>query len=248
MVKLSVNIDGFAVLRKISGTPDLIEVAQLLVKNGVKAVSTRWHNEGWHLEAKELAEIKRHAKVSLWAHAPVSAAGAVAAKAVFGAVCLEDEKAGQKSGSLDLSRAEVERDLVGAIGLLKKKEIGVFLLLDSQAQAIRKAKKMGVQGVVLSGRRYCECARSRRQEVLEDLHVAGRLAQELGLELQVGQDLESRHAKALADISGLSFLNLGSSVAGHSAFKGLTDVFEEIQESIHGNDPMVAFAALKALG
>lgn len=247
MIRLGFNIDGFAAMKKACGAPNLVETAQALIKGGVKALFSHAHEGCRYLDDGEIAELKRQVKTPLWLEMPPAAVVKGLKAAAFG-VCLVQENS-QDIDALDLSKTGVQEEVSKAISILKKKGVKASVLLDCQAGQIRVGKKLGADAVVLSVKSYVNAStRGRREGALEDLNVAARLVRELELELHLGQNIELRQAKALAEISEASLLNLGGSAAAPGILESLPEALSEFRDSLHGEESAEIFGSLKALG
>jgi pyridoxine 5-phosphate synthase len=97
------------------------------------------------------------------------------------------------------------------------------LFIDATPQQLQAAKRTGAQFIELHTGRYCDVfeANDNPAAVLEDLHAAALLAQELGLGLNAGHGLHYGNVRPILDLPGLIELNIGHSLIAEAIFVGL---------------------------
>ncbi|MBI4668628.1 MAG: pyridoxine 5'-phosphate synthase [Elusimicrobia bacterium] len=239
MVKLGVNIDYFAVLRQTRQipVPDLIEIVKILGAGGAGAIAVHMRQDRRFIQDDDLTDLKRHIKSPLHVYVSGSWPQGVAAvsKAAPHSACLISENARDcgRRFSLDMQSPAVQKEAGKAIAFMKKRGVKTFVFLGPQAPAIRLAKKLGADGIELNAWDWSQSpGRSRRQSLLEDLHIAGRLVHELGLELNISHGIEYDNIADMAGMTELSFIYVGFPVAVRSVFTGLPTALAEIFEAI----------------
>ena len=80
-------------------------------------------------------------------------------------------------------------------------------------------------------RDYSEATTAKQtQKLLQDLALSTLLAKELGLEVHAGHGLDYHNVLAVADIGGMSCMNIGFSIVTRSVFAGLPAAVSEMKE------------------
>ena len=126
---------------------------------------------------------------------------------------------------------QVEARLLEMIERLHKKGILVSLFVSPYASSIRTAAKLGADIVELCTRDYSEATTAKQtQKLLQDLALSTLLAKELGLEVHAGHGLDYHNVLAVADIGGMSCMNIGFSIVTRSVFAGLPAAVSEMKE------------------
>lgn len=236
MPKIAFNITTLALLRGIIGDHlSLSEMAHLAQKSGAKAIVLKLMKG---LPVQEIGrEVKRlPLQVEAAPDTPIEKSlGPLSPKLLCFVPGKKEETA--PCGGLDLEC--VAKRIALHLKPLNKKGMKVALSLDPSAQAIREAKRLGVDAIELSAKAYSWAStRSARERAKEDLYVAGHLVRELGLELHLGGGLTYEGVAALAQIPELEFLNMGRAIAARSFLVGLPQAFEELKEAI-GEDSLL---------
>lgn len=228
MANLALNINSLVKLCESFGSikPDIVALLGLAQKRGVKALAARF-------DSPRVLEVRKSVKLPFHLEANVNDSLETAmSKLNPSLVCfVADKDTATAGGGLDLTKTR--KRLEPKMKFLKRRGVKVILSLDPEARLIRQAREMGTNGVEL-----CTLAlslasfRARRQEKVEDLHVAGLLVRELNLQLHAGRGINYENAASVADIPEMSFLNVGISVILRSLTVGLPEAVEEMAEII----------------
>ena len=146
-------------------------------------------------------------------------------------VCLVPEEPGEvtTTGGLKFT-PRVQKRLAQLIARLHKKHILVSLFVSPAAADIRTAAKLGADIVELCTRDYSEASSGKQaQKQLQDLALATLLANELGLEVHAGHGLNYHNVLAVADLGGITCMNIGFSVVARSLFTGWPTAVSEMK-------------------
>ena len=133
-------------------------------------------------------------------------------------------------GGLRFSAA-VKKRLAQMIEKLHNKHILVSLFISPDPADIRTAAKLGADMVELCTRDYSEAASAAAaRKRLQDLALSTLLANELGLEVHAGHGLDYHNVLAVADIGGITSMNIGFSIITRAIFAGLPTAVNEMKE------------------
>jgi pyridoxine 5-phosphate synthase len=111
--------------------------------------------------------------------------------------------------------------------------IEVSLFIDPDPRQIEASKKLGAQAVELHTGRYADAKTGPEQDgEHSQLVEAGRSAIERGLLLHMGHGLTYRNVTRVAQIPGVSELNIGHSIIARAVLVGLERAVREMKELI----------------
>ena len=114
---------------------------------------------------------------------------------------------------------------------LQKKGILVSLFIDPSADSVRAAAKCGADIVELCTRDYSEATtKKQRAKLLGDLALASLLAKELGMEVHAGHGLDYENVLPVADLCGISCMNIGFSIVSRAVLAGLPNAVCAMKE------------------
>ena len=233
-LKLGVNIDHIATLRQARRAPypDPVDAAAVCLSTGADYIVVHLRKDQRHIREKDVAKLckafprKIHLECSV---TPQMEKAALKYKPF--SVCLVPEEPGEvtTTGGLKFTPA-VQKRLATLIASLHKKHILVSLFVSPEAADIRKAAKLGADIVELCTRDYSE-AKSPKQakKLLQNLALATLLAKELGLEVHAGHGLDYLNVLAVADLGGITCMNIGFSIITRSLFAGLPTAVSEMK-------------------
>ena len=106
----------------------------------------------------------------------------------------------------------------------------VSLFVSPTAADIRIAAKLGADIVELCTREYSEATSAKEsQKRVQELALATLLAHELGLEVHAGHGLDYHNVLAVADIGGISVMNIGFAIVTRALFAGLPQAVSEMK-------------------
>jgi len=233
-LKLGVNIDHIATLRQARRAPypDPLDAAAVCLMTGADYIVVHLRKDQRHIQEKDVAKLcklfpgKIHLECSV---TPQMEKAALKYKPF--SVCLVPEEPGEvtTTGGLKFTPA-VQKRLSEMIARLHKKHILVSLFVSPVAQDIRKAAKLGADIVELCTRDYSEAKTSKQtQKLLQDLALATLLSKELGLEVHAGHGLDYHNVLAVADLGGITCMNIGFSIITRSLFAGLPTAVSEMK-------------------
>jgi pyridoxine 5-phosphate synthase len=233
-LKLGVNIDHIATLRQARRAPypDPVDAAAVCLSTGADYIVVHLRKDQRHIQEKDVAKLcktfpgKIHLECSV---TPQMEKAALKYKPF--SVCLVPEEPGEvtTTGGLKFTPA-VQKRLATLIANLHKKHILVSLFVSPEAADIRKAAKLGADIVELCTRDYSEAKSPKQaQKLLQDLALATLLAKELGLEVHAGHGLDYINVLAVADLGGITCMNIGFSIITRSLFAGLPTAVSEMK-------------------
>lgn len=234
-LKLGVNIDHIATLRQARRElfPDPVDAAAVCLNTGADYIVVHLRKDARHINEKDVAKLCKFFPDKI--HLECSSDPAlekVALKYKPHSVCIVPEKPGEVTtlGGLKFTPAVVKR-LAGFIERLHKKHILVSLFVSPEPADIRMAAKLGADMVELCTREYSEAtSASSSRKCLQALALSTLLAKELGLDVHAGHGLDYHNIFAVADIGGITCMNIGFAIITRAIFAGLPAAVSEMKE------------------
>ncbi len=233
-LKLGVNIDHIATLRQArrEAFPDPVDAAAVCLSTGADFIVVHLRKDARHINEKDLAQLCKYFPGKI--HLEMSVAPQMektALKYKPHSVCLVPEESGEvtTTGGLKFTPAVTKR-VAQLIERLHKKHILVSLFISPEPSDIRLAAKLGADIVELCTRDYSQAtSAAATRKLLQNLALATLLANELGLEVHAGHGLDYHNVLAVADLGGVTCMNIGFSIITRALFAGLPTAVSEMK-------------------
>ncbi len=233
MPKLGVNIDHVATVRQARKTiePDPVWAAALAELGGADGITLHLREDRRHIQDRDLRVLKETVQVKLNLELAAEPEMTQIALDVLPDQCtLVPEKREEVTteGGLDVvthyDRVKKSVDQLLAAG------IEVSLFIDPDEQQIATSKKLGVQAIELHTGRYADALNEKQQACeLKTLIAAGEAALNEKLLLHMGHGLTYRNVIPIANIDGVSELNIGHSIVARAVMVGFQQAVQEMK-------------------
>jgi len=233
MANLGVNIDHVATVRQARRTvePDPVWAAALAELGGADGITVHLREDRRHIQDRDVRILKETVQVKL------NLEMAIAEEIVDFALEIRPEQCTLVPESREEITTEGGLDLTGnrdrirkCVDRLLEAGIEVSLFIDPEIHQIEAADALNVHAVELHTGCYAE---ARDVEVvsqeLERLLVAGEAAMARDLLLHMGHGLTYRNVEPIAEIPGVSELNIGHSIIARSLFIGIEQAVREMK-------------------
>ena len=236
MVKLGVNIDHVATVRQARKTtePDPVWAAAMAELGGADQITVHLRQDRRHIQDRDVEVLKRTVNVNLNLEcACIEEMLAIACKIEPDQVCLVPESREEVTteGGLDVvgnleKVTEATKRLQGA-GIL------VSLFIDPDPSQIEASKQTGAEAVELHTGCYANAVSTDSRALeLAKLVDGGALANSLDLRLDAGHGLTYTNVIPVAQVSGMTELNIGHSIVARSIFSGFQNAVREMKDLI----------------
>lgn len=227
MALLGVNIDHVATIREARKTnePDPVWAASLAELGGADCITVHLREDRRHIQERDLRLLKETTTVKLNLEmACVPEIVNIAVETLPDQVTLVPEKREEVTteGGLDVVG---NRSLVtDTTAKLIEAGIEVSLFLDPIDEQIHVAHEMHANGIELHTGQYA-LARTAKDKASEltRLESAGKLILEKQMAFHAGHGLTYRNVTPIAQLIGISELNIGHSIISRAVFVGLTE-------------------------
>ena len=236
-LKLGVNIDHVATLRhaRHAQYPDPVMAAELCLWVGADYIVVHLRKDERHITEKDLARLCKafRSKIHLECNCSEKMQQLVL-KYKPGSVCIVPETPGEVTTQGGLKFTPKTFDRVRAMtDALQKKGIKVSLFVDPEPAALRAAARCGADIVELCTRAYSEATtKKEKTKSLRELALASLLAKELGMEVHAGHGLNYENVLAVADLCGVSCMNIGFAIISHAVLAGLPQAVCAMKERL----------------
>ena len=230
--KLSVNINKIATLRNSRGgnNPDLIGVAKDIERFGADGITVHPRPDERHIRYADVYELRKIIKTEfniegnpreqkfidlVLANKPTQ-------------VTLVPDALGQLTSDHGWDTIKNKDYLVGIIRVFKAAGIRVSIFVDPDIRMVEGAKETGTDRVELYTEGYArEYAKDNRQLAIEPYISAAKKANELGLGINAGHDLDLENLKYFSEnIPGLLEVSIGHALICDAIYLGLENAVQ----------------------
>jgi pyridoxine 5-phosphate synthase len=238
MPMLGVNIDHVATIRQARRTiePDPVWAATLAELGGADGITLHLREDRRHIQDRDLRIMKETVQVKLNLEmAAEDAMTKIALEVLPGQVTLVPEKREELTteGGLDVVK-NYDR-VARCVEQLLNANMEVSLFIDADEKQIRAADKLQVHAVELHTGRYADAKTPDEQlKELNAIAIAGEVALDHGLLLHMGHGLTYRNVVPIAEINGVSELNIGHSIISRAVMVGMERAVREMKQLIAG--------------
>ena len=235
MAELGVNIDHVATVRqaRLTYEPDPVAAAVLAELGGADGITVHLREDRRHIQDRDVRILKETVTTRL--NLELSTADEIVGIATsirpHHATLVPERRAEVTTeGGLDVvgSRSAVAK----AIDKLREAGILVSLFLDPDAVQIDMAKRLGADAVELHTGQYALSRDREREKQLQALVDAGRMVIEFGMVLHAGHGLNYHNVQAVANISGMTELNIGHSIVSRAVLVGFERAVREMKSLV----------------
>ena len=234
-IRLGVNIDHVATVRQARRTfePDPVHAAIIADLAGADQITLHLREDRRHIQDRDLKLIRQviHSRINL-EMAATEEMVKIAMDVKPDQVTLVPEKREEitTEGGLDVNGQRGK--IAEVVKRLKSAGIEVNLFIDPEELQIRASKEVGADAVELHTGEYANAKGRKREEELERLRRAAKLAREVGLKVYAGHGLTYKNVKEVAEIPEIEELNIGHSIVANAVLKGLSEAVKEMKKLI----------------
>ena len=225
MPVLVVNVDHVATLRqaRMGIEPEPVIAAYMAEMAGATGIIVHLREDRRHIQDRDVRLIKETCNTRL--HLEMAATEEMQAIALDVApemVCLVPEKRQELTTEGGLDCIGRERELAGYLAPIHEAGIRASLFIDASAKQIQAASETGAEFIEIHTGHYADAKdiRVRRKELGRILDGI-RLANELGLKVNLGHGLNYRNILAFKDVPGIKEYSIGHSIMARAIYVGL---------------------------
>jgi pyridoxine 5-phosphate synthase len=232
MTKLSVNINKLATLRNSRGgnNPDLIRSAKDIERFGADGITVHPRPDERHIRYADVYELKKIVTTEFNIEGNCTEKSFVdlvlANKPTQ--VTLVPDAVGQLTSNHGWNTIEHEAYLKDMIAVFKKAGIRVSIFVDPVVEMVEGAKKTGTDRIELYTEAYAkEFGIGNKDASIQTYIAAAKKANELGLGINAGHDLDLNNLKYFAEnIPGLLEVSIGHALICDAIYLGLENTVQ----------------------
>ncbi|MBK7306586.1 MAG: pyridoxine 5'-phosphate synthase [Chitinophagaceae bacterium] len=232
MTKLSVNINKLATLRNSRGgnNPDLIQAAKDIERFGADGITVHPRPDERHIRYADVYELKKVVTTEFNIEGNCTEQSFVelvlANKPTQ--VTLVPDALGQLTSNHGWNTIEHAAYLKEMIAIFKNAGIRVSIFVDPVVEMIEGAKAVGTDRIELYTESFAkEYAMGNKQSAIQPFIAAANKANELGLGINAGHDLDLKNLKYFAEhIPGLLEVSIGHALICDAIYLGLENTVQ----------------------
>jgi pyridoxine 5-phosphate synthase len=232
---LGVNIDHVATLREArkGSEPDPLMAATLAILGGADGITVHLREDRRHIKDRDLKLLREMVNTEL--NLEMAATEEMVRIALEGApdlVTLVPEKRRELTteGGLDVGRQK--EHIKQTIKKLHASGIPVSLFINPSLMDVDISKETGADMVEIHTGLYSNAKGKRKENELQRVHEAVRVARRVGLSANAGHGLNYFNVARIAEIEGLRGLYIGHSIISRAVLVGLARAVREMKELI----------------
>jgi pyridoxine 5-phosphate synthase len=232
-ILLGVNIDHVATLRqaRLGRYPDPVAAVYAAESGGADGITVHLREDRRHIQERDIELINAVLLTRLNLEMAVTDAMIAYAERVKPAYCCfvpENRQELTTEGGLDVIKHEARiRD---AIKHLTSLGINVSLFIDPDIKQIEAALRCAASAIEIHTGEYAEAsAVPIRQQKLQHIVTAVKLAHQAGLIVNAGHGLNNQNVQAIACIPHINELNIGHGIIARAIFIGLEAAVREMK-------------------
>lgn len=231
MTKLSVNINKIATLRNSRGgnMPDLIKAAIDIERFGAEGITVHPRPDERHIKYADVYELKKVVKTEFNIEGnPKEQKFVDLVLAVKPAqVTLVPDSTGQLTSDHGWDTISNKDYLKEIIAVFKNAGIRTSIFVDADLKMIEGAKETGTDRIELYTESYAHYYKEKREEIIKPFTAAALRANELGLGINAGHDLNLDNLKFFKqNIPGLLEVSIGHALISDALYFGLENTVQ----------------------
>lgn len=229
--KLSVNINKIATLRNSRGgnNPDLVKTALDCERFGAQGITVHPRPDERHIKYQDIFDIK--AKISTEFNIEGNCQEDKFVKLVLenqpAQVTLVPDALGQLTSNHGWDTIKNQNYLQDIIAVFKEKNIRVSIFVDPNPEMVEAAKTTGTDRIELYTEAYAKQFENNREKAILPYINAAHKANELGLGINAGHDLDLHNLQYFAQhIPGLLEVSIGHALICDALYLGLENTIQ----------------------
>ena len=225
MTKLSVNINKFATLRNSRGgnNPDVVKAAVDAQLFGADGVTVHPRPDERHIRYSDVREIKKiiTTEFNIEGNCREQKFVDLVLEVKPDQVTLVPDAEGQITSDHGWDTIKYKEYLKDIIQLFKSSGIRVSIFVDPDIQFVNGASETGTDRIELYTEGYAKNYASGKEKAIASYTAAAKRANELGLGLNAGHDLDLHNLKYFAqNVPGLLEVSIGHALISDALYLG----------------------------
>ena len=232
MTKLSVNINKIATLRNSRGgnNPDLIKTAKDIERFGADGITVHPRPDERHIRYDDVFELKKiiTTEFNIEGNCREKKFVDLVLANTPTQVTLVPDTLGQLTSDHGWDTIKHKDFLIEMIEVFHKENIRVSIFVDADVTMIEGAKQTGTDRIELYTEAYAkQYAMGNKQQAIEPYVAAAKKANELGLGINAGHDLDLKNLQYFSkNIPGLLEVSIGHALICDAIYLGLENAVQ----------------------
>lgn len=234
MTKLSVNLNKIALLRnqRNIGIPSVIDSARTVIAAGAHGITVHPRPDERHIRFSDVYELAEMVSVefNIEGNPFTGKYMEIVRQVKPDQATLVPDAPGANTSDHGWNLAADKDRLVPVVKELKELGIRVSLFMDADVEGIRLAKQVDADRVELYTEPYATAFRTKQNldEMLSRYAEAAKSAQQVGLELNAGHDLNLKNLGSfLREVPGVLEVSIGHALIAEALEMGLHNTVKE---------------------
>jgi len=231
MTRLSVNINKIATLRNSRGgnNPDLVKVALDCEKFGAQGITVHPRPDERHIRYNDVFDLKKviHTEFNIEGNCQEQKFIDLVLAAKPAQVTLVPDVLGQITSNHGWDTIANKDYLTDMIAVFKNAGIRVSIFVDPIAEMVEGAAKTGTDRIELYTEGYASHYHDNKEKAIAPYIEAAKVAQQLGLGINAGHDLDLHNLKYFAEnVPGLLEVSIGHALISDALYYGLENTVQ----------------------
>jgi len=231
MTRLSVNINKIATLRNSRGgnNPDLVKVALDCEKFGAQGITVHPRPDERHIRYNDVFDLKKviHTEFNIEGNCQEQKFIDLVLAAKPAQVTLVPDVLGQITSNHGWDTIANKDYLTDMIAVFKNAGIRVSIFVDPIAEMVEGAAKTGTDRIELYTEGYASHYHDNKEKAIAPYVEAAKVAQQLGLGINAGHDLDLHNLKYFAEnVPGLLEVSIGHALISDALYYGLENTVQ----------------------
>jgi pyridoxine 5-phosphate synthase len=231
MTRLSVNINKIATLRNSRGgnNPDLIKVALDCEKFGAQGITVHPRPDERHIRYQDVFDLKKviHTEFNIEGNCQEQKFIDLVLASKPAQVTLVPDVLGQITSNHGCDTIANKNYLTDMIAVFKDAGIRVSIFVDPVAEMVEGAAKTGTDRIELYTEGYATHFHQNKEKAVAPYIEAAKVAQQLGLGINAGHDLDLHNLKYFAEnVPGLLEVSIGHALISDALYYGLENTIQ----------------------
>lgn len=230
MTRLSVNINKIATIRNARGgnVPDVLKAALDCERFGAQGVTVHPRPDERHIRYSDVRELAPAVKTEFNIEGyPNKSFIDLVLEVKPGQVTLVPDPPGVLTSNAGWDTIKNESHLKEVVATFHDAGIRTSIFIETDEQMIRNAVKTNTDRIELYTESYATIYPINKEEAIDPFIKAAKVANEVGLGINAGHDLDLNNLKYFAqNIPGLLEVSIGHALISDSLYLGLENVIQ----------------------
>ena len=242
MTSLSVNINKLATLRNARGgnNPDIVKAAQDIERFGAHGITVHPRPDERHIRYEDVFDLKKvlTTEFNIEGNPTEDSFVDLVLANKPAQVTLVPDAQGQLTSNHGWDTIGYKDYLTKIIDVFKKAGIRVSIFVDPDISIVEAAKETGTDRIELYTESYAVgFARGDRENTIAPFIAAAKKANELGLGINAGHDLDLKNLKYFSEnIPGLLEVSIGHALICDAVYLGLENAVQLYKRQLNNYD------------